>query len=88
MATYDLEFKKMIVDLYQSGEAPAKITREYEISKASVYKWKKELGTSPEVTKKTELNHDAEYRQLQKEMAKLREENEILKKCVTIFSKK
>ncbi|MGL5916930.1 MAG: IS630 transposase-related protein, partial [Culicoidibacterales bacterium] len=43
MATYDLEFKKMIVDLDQSGEAPEKITREYEISKASVYKWKKEL---------------------------------------------
>ncbi len=88
MNTYDLEFKKMIVNLYLNGEPVSKLTREYEISKASVYKWKAELASTPEAGQLCERKHDAEYQRMQKELAKLREENEILKKCVTIFSKK
>ncbi len=88
MNTYDLAFKKMIVDLYLGGASVSTLTREYEISKASVYKWKAELATTPEAAQQCKRKHDAEYKQMQKELAKLREENEILKKCVTIFSKK
>lgn len=88
MSKFDLEFKKMIVDLYLNGESVSKLTREYEISKASIYKWKEELGDSSEATNQYELKHNEEYRKMQKELASLREENEILKKCVTIFSKK
>lgn len=83
MTTYDLEFKKMIVDLYLNGEPVSKLTREYEISKASIYKWKTELSSTPEAVKNYEFKHDPSYIQMQKELAKLREENEILKKCVT-----
>ncbi|WP_010579579.1 transposase [Liquorilactobacillus vini] len=40
MATkYDIDFKKMIVSLYQNGEKVKDLTSEYGISDKNIYAW-------------------------------------------------
>jgi len=77
------DFKKMIVDLYNSGQSVGTLAREYGISEQSIYRWKK-LYTPNEESGVTQ----ADLLKLQKEMAQLKEENQILKKALTIFAKK
>lgn len=76
------DFKKMIVDLYQSGSSVSELNREYGIATPTIYKWidlykQDDRGTSK-----------ADIVALQKRLAKLESENDILKKALTIFAKK
>lgn len=41
---YDEEFKKTIVDLYNSKKPACEITREYGISNSVLYKWVKQYS--------------------------------------------
>lgn len=64
----------------------AKLSKEYDISSPTIYNWIKQF-------KSIELDGDEtadlnEVMKLKREMSKLKEENEVLKKCITIFSKK
>lgn len=84
--TYDEDFKKTIVDLYLNKKPASEITREYGISSSVLYKWvklyspiKNEDGTS---------TNNNELQKLKKELSKIREENEILKKAIAIFTQK
>ena len=36
---YSVEFKKMIVQLYESGTSVTDLTSEYGIASATIYKW-------------------------------------------------
>lgn len=86
MNNFNDEFKKMIVEMYEGGEPVAKLSEEYEVSRPTIYNWIKQF-------KSIELDNDEttdlnEVMKLKREMAKLKEENEVLKKCITIFSKK
>lgn len=83
---YDDEFKKMIVGLYRSGKTVIELTSEYGISKATIYKWSDLY--SPIETSDGEITNNDEIRKLKKELAEAREENEILKKAVAIFTTK
>lgn len=72
----------MIVDLYQSGSSVSELNREYSIATPTIYKWidlykQDDRGTSK-----------ADIVALQKRLAKLESENDILKKALTIFAKK
>ncbi|MCP9316147.1 transposase [Liquorilactobacillus nagelii] len=83
MATkYDIDFKKMIVSLYQNGEKVKDLTSEYGISDKNIYAWIKRYSKD----KQTGINQD-EYLKLKKAYQKIQEENEILKKVLTIFAK-
>lgn len=80
---YSVEFKKMIVQLYESGTSVTDLTSEYGIASATIYKWndlyKKDNDTG--VSK-------ADLLEMQARIAKLESENDILKKALTIFAKK
>lgn len=83
MATkYDIDFKKMIVSLYQNGEKVKNLTSEYGISDKNIYAWIKRYSKD----KQTGISQD-EYLKLKKAYQKIQEENEILKKVLTIFAK-
>ncbi|WP_010580745.1 transposase [Liquorilactobacillus vini] len=83
MATkYDIDFKKMIVSLYQNGEKVKDLTSEYGISDKNIYAWIKRYAKD----KQTGISQD-EYLKLKKAYQKIQEENEILKKVLTIFAK-
>ena len=83
---YNDEFKKMIVNLYNSGKTASELTREYGISNAALYKWVKLY--SPIETSTGEITTNEEILKLRKQLAETQEELEILKKAVAIFTKK
>ncbi|WP_057775655.1 transposase, partial [Pediococcus inopinatus] len=76
---YSVDFKKMIVKLYQDGTSVVELTNEYGIANVTIYKWinlykeDKETGASK-----------ADILALQKRLNRLESENDILKKALTI----
>lgn len=80
---FDEDFKKMILDLNQSGQSVEELAAQYGIATQTIYRWKK-LYTKNEATGMTE----AEILAMKKEMARMQEENTILKKALTIFAQK
>lgn len=84
---YDQEFKQMIVDLYNTGDYTySSLEGEYGIASATIQRWVKKFSPiNPESEDSMSLD---ELRKLQKEMAKLKEENDILKKAMAILAKK
>lgn len=83
---YTNEFKQQIVDLYNAGTPVSQLAREYGLVEQTIYKWIKNL--SPIVkTDEGDTVSMKEYKELQKKMAQLEMENEILKKATAIFAK-
>jgi transposase len=84
---YEEEFKEMIVELYDSNQkSVSQLEREYGISKVTIYDWIKKYSKIQVDTETTITNVD--FNEMKKEIAKLKEENEILKKAMAIFAKK
>ncbi|EOC99736.1 transposase [Caldisalinibacter kiritimatiensis] len=82
---YNEDFKNTIVDLYKSGESIPKLSDEYGIAKSTISGWiknKKQITVDDNKTITVE-----EYKKLKKELAKIKEENQILKKAMAIFAK-
>ena len=85
--SYDEEFKKMIVELYESHTTTAaNIVREYGIGSATLYKWVGQYGKIQ--TADGEVTNNKEIKKLKKEINDLKIENEILKKAMAIFTQK
>ncbi|MCV3324719.1 transposase [Pediococcus ethanolidurans] len=80
---YSVDFRKMIVKLYQDGAPVADLTDEYGVSNVTIYKWinlyKEDKGSG--ISKSDVLA-------LQKRLKQLESENDILKTALTIFAKK
>ncbi|ARW18611.1 hypothetical protein S100892_00005 (plasmid) [Pediococcus pentosaceus] len=79
---YDKEFKQNIINLYKQGESAAQLPREYGIGYSTVHKWiqgqaKTQSGKSPD-----------EIKAMEKRLASLSEENEILKKALGFLAQK
>jgi len=84
---YDEDFKKMIVELYSSKQKTvSQLEREYGVSKVTIYDWIKKYSEIQVDEDTTITNKD--INEMRKEIAKLKEENDILKKAITIFAKK
>ena len=84
---YPEEFKKQIVDLYNAGTPVAKLAGEYGLGEQTIYKWIK-LYSPITDTDEGETVSMKEFKELQKKMAQLEMENEILKKATAIFARK
>ena len=84
---YDEDFKKMIVELYESKTTTAaNIVREYGIGSATLYKW---IGLYGKIqTTDGETTNNKEIKKMKKEINDLKIENEILKKAIAIFTQK
>lgn len=90
---YSKQFKLDAIQMYQNGEkSMAQVERELGITEGLLAKWRDDLerakgpgnafpgnGNLPE--------QEARIRQLERENASLRQEKEILKKVLEIFSK-
>lgn len=81
---YDKEFKQNIINLYKykQGESAAQLAREYGIGYSTVHKWiqgqaKTQSGKSPD-----------EIKAMEKRLASLSEENEILKNALGFLAQK
>lgn len=89
--TYPPEFKREAVRLAQtSGKPITQIARSLGISDTSIHQWRKELAehgpeTFPGSGHQTAL--EEENRRLKRELERTRQERDILKKTIHIFSR-
>lgn len=81
---YDQEYKDMIVELFKSGMSLAELSSEYGIAKSTINGWVKDVKEIK--VDENEVMTLREVKALRKEMARIKEENEILKKAMAIFA--
>ena len=87
---YDAEFKRAAVELVQtSGKTVGAIERELGINRGTLKHWVKQAqvkGAEAFPGKGNVTASEAELRRLQRENVVLRQERDILKKAIAIFS--
>lgn len=89
---FDKDFKVMIVELLQSGQTAKSVSLEYNLDVSMIGRWRREYENKdrPVFTGNgvTSLNdHEKELHALRRELADVKEERDILKKAVNIFSR-
>lgn len=88
---YDQEFKREAVRLVIEGKAPAsKIADDLGLNVNILYRWVSQFRDDPQNSfpGKGKLKpEDGEIRKLKRELADVKEERDILKKAVAIFSR-
>lgn len=86
---YENEFKVMIVELLNSGIKTSQVSTDYGLNVSMLSRWRREhFAKSGDFSKKKEVSLEAqELKALKKELRDVKEERDILKKAVSIFSK-
>jgi transposase len=80
---YSEEFKAKVIEVYQSGMYPTAVAcaKAYQINPNTLYQW---INRSRKQSADPETN--AELSQLRKELNRLKQENQILKKAAIYFA--
>ena len=97
--TYTEDFKKMIIEVYNTGKPIKEICEEYGVSTTSLNNWinqvqpKEKISKKPIITTNNKKNNEIKDKKEVEEISKLKKENEkikmeleILKKAIAIFS--
>ncbi len=82
---FNEDFKNTIIELYNSGKGATELSREYGVSIATIYQW---INKTKEIKVENKPVTNEDVVALHKEIARLKEENEILKKATAIFAKR
>ncbi len=88
---YSKEFKETLIAFYHSGQSVTQMSKEYDVAPATIYKWIDLYSKSNEssVSKSNESSvSKADFLELKRQLAKVKEERDILKKVLTIFAEK
>lgn len=85
---YNLEFKKTIVRYYEQGKSVAELSKEFQLKDKTIYAWINEYSIVKHQNKTNDTISLAEYKKLEKELREAKLDVEILKKSISIFSKK
>lgn len=90
--TYDRQFKIDAVELItKSGRSVASVARDLGVSEAQLHAWKKAAladQTQAFPGNGVRKGADAEMYQLRRELALVKEERDILKKAMAVFSRR
>ena len=79
------EFKReAVAQIVERGYSTAEVSQRLGVSTHSLYAWKKQFSNSKRLA---EDNRDAEIRQLKRELARVTEERDILKKATAYFAR-
>ena len=81
---YDEDFKRTLVELYHNGKTQTSLIKEYGVSQTALSRWIKQYSIVE--TDDGEVLTAKQVKELQKRMAQLEEENQILKKAIAIFT--
>lgn len=87
---FNEEFKIMVVELYHSGQSVKELGKEYGVSEVSIYKWIKKYSSITSVDEDEKILDKItldDLKRMKKELLRLKEENEILKKAMAIFAR-
>jgi transposase len=91
---YDKAFKERAVKLMSEGRKVGHLSEELGVPETMLYRWRKEaetMGGSVRFTGNGNIrltDEQRRIRELEKELAESRMEQEILKKAIAIFSQK
>ena len=89
--TYTEEFKREALKLAANADmSVAQVERDLGITTGLIYKWRERYrvdATNDELKPSAEREAEAEIRRLKRELAIAREERDILKKAIQVFSK-
>lgn len=89
--SFTKEFKESIIRLItEQGKSVSKVAEDVGIHENTLYRWVSESRTNGENAfpgKGNLLPEDDEIRKLKKRIADIEEENKILKKAISIFTK-
>jgi transposase len=84
---YTREFKQNAVKLWQdSGKAAADIEKDLGLKSGQLYSWKYQFRKETTAEADGSAAESAEIRRLKKELALVKQERDILKKAISIFS--
>ena len=83
---YTEEYKSTVIELYNSGKTLAELNNEYGLPKSTILTWVNKA--KPIAIDNNKTITQADYQAMLKKMARIEEENEILKKAMAIFAKK
>ena len=86
MESYNPEFKLLVAKKAMKARTFAEVAREYDVSICNVKRWMLDYKKYGDVAFEKD-GPEIRIRELQKQIADLEEENEILKKAAAIFSK-
>ena len=88
MKKYNAEFKSRVVELYKTGRIVLELSREQGVSEITIYKQMKQISPITSIDD-TGITLE-EIKRMKQDMLRLQEEeeNEILKKAMTIFVRK
>jgi transposase len=85
-SNYSDEFKRDAVQqITVRGYPVREVARRLGVSSHSLYKWLKLFGEP--VAKSVGVDHEAENRRLKRELARVTEEHDILKKATAYFAR-
>jgi transposase len=77
------EFKRdAVAQITERGYPVAEVSQRLGVSKHSLYAWKRQFAQRPE-----EGSKDTEIRQLKRELTRVTEERDILKKATAYFAR-
>ena len=89
---FDKQFKLEALQMVQESDRPiAEIARELGLHPNVLYKWRDQLLADPDHAFPGKGNlkpEDAELRQLRRELDLVKEERDILKKALAVFSRR
>jgi transposase len=84
---YTEEFKRQAVELIRNtGKSQAQIARELGVSGHNLSRWWQEYGQVDNINDPETISRQA-YRAMQTELGRVKEERDILKKALNIFSR-
>lgn len=84
--SYTQEYKNTIIELFNSGKTYAEISSEYGVPKTTIRQWVNKANNINNNNNNTSNKNDADLKAIKKKMAQLEQENEILKKALSIFA--
>jgi len=84
---YTDEFKiEVVKQVTEQGHSPSDVATRLGITTSSIYNWIKKFG-SPNSKSFQQSNQQSEINQLKKELRRVTEERDILKKAAAYFAK-
>ena len=89
--SYAEEFKREVLEMAASPEVSVgQLARDLGIAPSLIYKWRERYRldeSSGELKPSPEREAEAEIRRLQRELAVVKQERDILKKAIQVFSR-
>jgi len=86
---FDSEFKKEAIKLLiESGKSSVEIAENLGVNQANLLRWKREYENHPEIAfpgNGNQSRQDLEIKKLQRQLADIKMERDILKKAMAIF---